>query len=117
MFLNDVSRRMPALLMMMSTRPKVSTAVLHDVGAALGRGHAVVVRDGLAAGGGDLVDDLLGRGLRVPGAVAGPAEVVDDDERASLGEVEGVRAAEATTGARDDRHLAVEPEISHARRA
>ena len=63
MFLNDVSRRMPALLMMMSTRAEGVDGGLHDVGAALGGGHAVVVGDGLAAGGLDLVDDLLGRGL------------------------------------------------------
>ena len=86
---------------------------LHDRRAALGRGDAVVVGDGLAAGRLDLVDDLLGGRLGAAGAVGGAAEVVDDDERAPLGEVEGVRPAEAAAGARDDRHLAVEPEISH----
>ena len=90
MFLNDVSRRMPALLMMMSTLPNVSTAVFTIAGAALGGGHAVVVGDGLAAGRLDLVDHLLGGGLGAAGAVGGAAEVVDHEQGAPLGEVEGV---------------------------
>ena len=88
---------------------------LDDGLAALGRGDGVVVGHGLAAGRLDLVDDLSARPRRrTAGAVDRAAEVVDDDQRAALGEQERVGAAEAAAGAGDDRDLAVEPEISHA---
>jgi hypothetical protein len=90
MFLNEVSRRMPALLMMMSTLPKVSTAVFTIDAPPFGRGDAVVVGDGFAAGGLDLVDHLLGGRLGAADAVGGPAEVVDHQEGTSPREVEGV---------------------------
>ena len=62
----------------------------------------------LAAGRGDLVDDLLGRAL--VGALAGglAAEVVDDD-RGTLGrEQQRLGAPDPAPGAGDDRDLAVE---------
>ena len=90
MLWNDLSRRMPALLMTMSTRPNASTRGLHDGLAALGRGHRVGVGDGLAAGGLDLVDHPLGRALVAAGAVDRAAEVVDDHERARGGQQQGV---------------------------
>ena len=86
MLWNDLSRRMPALLMTMSTVPNASIARLHDRLAALGRGDRVGVGDGLAAGGLDLVDDVLGRALVAARAVDRAAEVVDHDQRAALGE-------------------------------
>ena len=42
-----------------------------------------------------------------------PAEVVDHDEGAALGQLEGVRAAEAASGTGDHCNLAVVSEISH----
>jgi hypothetical protein len=88
---------------------------LHDGLAALRRGHRVVVGHGLAAGGLDLVDDLLRCRLGAAGAVGRPTQVVHDDEGASLRQLQGVAAAQPATGARDDRNLAVEPEICHGR--
>ena len=116
MLWNDLSRRMPALLMTMSTRPKASTRRLHDGLAALGRGDGVGVGDGLAAGGLDLVDDRLRRAVLAAGAVDGAAEVVDHDQRAARGQQQGVLAAQPAAGAGDDRYLAVESEISHRQR-
>ena len=87
---------------------------LHDRLAALGRGDRVGVGDGLAARGFDLVDHLLGGAGVAAGAVDRAAEVVHHDERAPRGEQQRVLASEAATGARDDRYLAVETEISHA---
>ena len=68
----------------------------------------VVVRDGLAAGGRDLVDDLLRRGA--VGALAGArtAEVVHDDLRALAREEQRLGAPDAASRAGDDRDLAVE---------
>ncbi len=109
-----LSRRMPALLITMSTRPKASSADFTIASPPFGCGDRVVAGDRLATGGGDLVDDGLCRSVRATLAVDRTAEVVDDDQRAALGEVEGVRATEAAAGAGDDRDLAVEPEICHA---
>ena len=83
MLWNDLSRRMPALLMTMSIRAERVDRGLHDGRAALGRGDRVGVGDGLAAGGLDLVDDVLGGALVAAGAVDRAAEVVDHDERAA----------------------------------
>ena len=88
-----LSRRMPALLMTMSTLPNASTALCTMACAALGRGHRVGVGHGLAAGGLDLVDDPLGGPLVAAGAVDRAAEVVHDDERAALGQQQGVLPA------------------------
>ena len=116
MLWNDLSRRMPALLMTMSTLPYASIAVCTMRFAALGCGDAVVVGNGFAARGLDLVHDGLGRRLRRARAVGRTAEVVHHDQRAALGQFQCVRPAEAATGARDDRYLAVETEISHGRK-
>ena len=83
MLLNDLSRRIPALLTTMSTRPKASIAVLHDRRPAVRRRHRVGVGDGLAARRRDLVDDELGGADIGARAVDGAAEVVDHDERAA----------------------------------
>ena len=78
--------------------PRVERA-LDDLRAVLDR---VVVGDGLAARGLDLLDDLVGRGGRLAAARVAAAEVVDDDLRAARREEQRVRAAEAVAGARDD---------------
>ena len=88
---------------------------LDDRRAALGRRDRVGVGDGLATGLADLVDDELGSALVGAGAVDGTAEIVHHDERTALGHHQCVLAPEAATGARDDRYLAVESEISHGR--
>ena len=73
------SRRMPALLTRMSSRPNASTAVGDELLRAGPRRHVVAVRDGGAAAGGDLVDDLLRGAGRTAVALACDAEVVHDD--------------------------------------
>ena len=103
-----LSRRIPALQMSTSSPPKVSMACCT---MRLGAGPAravVVVRDALAAGGGDLVDDLLRGGLVGALTGAGTAEVVDHDLRALAREQQRLGAADAATCAGDDRDLAVE---------
>ena len=110
-----LSRRMPALFTTMSMRPKRVERGLHDRGTALGRGHRVGVEDRLAAGGLDLVDDVLAGPGVAAAAVDRAADVVDDHERAPAGEEQRVLPPEAAARAGDDRHLAVETEIRHRR--
>ena len=86
---------------------------LHDRRSALGRGDRVGVGDRFAAGGLDLVDHLLRRPGVGAGAVDRAAEVVDHDQRTAGREQQRVLTAEATTRPRDDRHLAVESELTH----
>ncbi len=82
---------------------------LDDLVAVL---DGVVVGDGLAAGGLDLLDDLVGGGRRaLPVAGAAAAEVVDDDLGAARGEQQRVRAAEAVAGAGDDGDSSVESKL------
>src|SRR5699024_11023963 len=66
-------------------------------------GDVVPVDDRLAAGRGDLVDDLLGGGGGAALAVHVAAEIVDDDPGATLGQCEGVGAAESAARSGDDR--------------
>ena len=60
------------------------------------------VGDRLAAGSGDLVDDVVGRPGVAAGAVALAAEVVDDDLGAVLGEHQRVLATDPPPPAGDD---------------
>ena len=70
-------------------------------------GDVLPVRDGLAAGRGDLVDNLLRR--RVLGlAHHGDPEIVDEHTRARLCERERVRPADSAAGTGDDRDLSAE---------
>jgi len=57
----------------------------------------------------------VGRGSAVLAAVAvdAAAEVVHDDLRAATGQVQGVGAADAATGAGHDRNAAVEVDVTH----
>ena len=110
-----LSRRMPALFTTMSMRPKLSSAVWTIAAPPSGVATELVSSDRLAAGGLDLVDDLLARPGVAAGAVDRAAEVVDDHERAPAGEQQRVLPPEAATRAGDDRHLAVETEIHHRR--
>src|SRR2546430_16165751 len=75
---------------------------------ALPVGHVVGVGDGLATGGLDLVNDLLGGGAVVSGAVHRAAQIVDDDLCALLGEEQRVLAADAAPGAGDDGNASVQ---------
>ena len=113
MLWNALSRRMPALLMTMSTLPKASSAVCTIAAPPSGVATRVGVGDGLAAGRLDLVDDALGRTLVAAGAVDRAAEVVDHDQRAARRQQQRVLPAEAAACAGDDRHLAVEPDLCH----
>src|SRR5262249_45238808 len=69
-------------------------------------GHVVVVGDGFAAGGHDLIDDLLGRGPVCSGPVGVATQVVDDDLGTLPGDQERVLPADASPGTSDDRHAA-----------
>ena len=86
MLWNALSRRMPALLMTMSTLPNASSARLHDGRAALRGGDGARVGDGLTAECRDLVHHPFGCALVAPGSVDTAAEVVDDEECATRGE-------------------------------
>ena len=75
---------------------------LHDRRAAIGSRDVVVVGNGYAARGDDLLDDGFGGvGLR-SGAVERGAEVVHHDLRAAPPEKHRVAAAEPATGSGDD---------------
>jgi hypothetical protein len=58
----------------------------------------------------DLVDDLLGRALVDARAVACGSNVVDHDERAVVGQHEGILAADSTARSGDDTN----PSITHS---
>ena len=104
-----LSRRIPALLMTMSSPPKISTALPdHRLGVGPRR-HRSGVGDRRATGGDDLVDDLLGGPGIGARSVGGAAEIVDDDGGALTGEQQRLGAADASTRARDDGDLPVEP--------
>src|SRR5439155_4637459 len=83
----------------------------HDCGGGVGSGDAVVVGNGFATGG----DDLVGDGLRGAGvaALARPAaaEIIDDDTRPPRRQRAGVGAPEPVRGARDDGDPTVEPQL------
>ena len=80
---------------------------VHQALGTLDRGHVVAVDDALAAGGGDLVHDLLRRRQRTAGAVGLGADVVDHDLRTLGGEGEGVCPTESTPGAGHDHYPSV----------
>jgi hypothetical protein len=92
-----LSRRMPALLTRMSTRPQASSACWTMAATAASSVTEAALADGLAAGGGDLGHHGIGLG-----------QVVDHHLGAARGQGQGVRAAEAAAGAGDDGHAAVE---------
>ncbi len=92
----------------MSSRPKSSIACLDEAFGAVEVGDVLAVRRRLAAGRLDLRHDLLRRRVVVAFAGERGAEVVDHDLCARFGECEGVRAADATSGAGDDRDLPLE---------
>jgi hypothetical protein len=71
----------------------------------------VVVGDRGAAGGLDLVDDLVGGRARLALAGEAAAEIVDDDLGAARREEQRVGAPQSATGAGDDRDLAIEPQF------
>ena len=90
-----------------SSRPNVSTACSTSPAAPSQRADVVGVGHRLAAGGLDLVDDLLGRPGVGAGAVAAAAEVVDDDVGAVPGQRQGVLAAQPAAGTGDDADAAL----------
>ena len=113
MFLNDLSRRMPALLMTMSTLPNASSAVWTIASAPSG----VATLSGLATASPPffLISSTTCCAGPGGGADTGPvaAEVVDDDLGAARGELERVPAAEAVPGPGHDRHAAVVAQFRH----
>ena len=104
---------MPALLITMSTVPNASTAVFTMASPPSAVATRVRVGHRLAAEIVDLVGDVLGRALVAALARYRTAEVVDDDPCASFGQLERMLAAETAAGARDDRNLAVVPDVCH----
>ncbi len=74
----------------------------------------MVVGRGVATGGDDLGGDGGGRfGISAVAAHA-PADVVDDDARAPLGEQECIGTADASSRAGDDRDAPLEAELAQA---
>ncbi len=100
------SRRMPALLTRMSTRPKASSAALTILSALPRLADRERRGDRLAAGLLDLVDHLLRRAGIGAGAFEARADVADDDARALLRHQERDAAADAAPRAGDDGDLA-----------
>ena len=96
------SRRMPALLTRMSTRPKASSAALTICFGVLRLGDRERRGDRLAAGLLDRGDGLLRRACVVAGAVQAGADVADHDARAFLRHQLGDGAADAAPAAGDD---------------
>ena len=113
MLWNVLSRRMPALLMTMSTRPKASTAVLtiasppSGVATLLVSATAMPPRSSIS-----LAVVWAGPSLAALAAHRA-AEVVDDHLRAAGREQQCVLAPEPAARAGDDRNLAVVSEVSH----
>ena len=81
---------------------------LHDGGPI---GHRIVVRDGLAASGLDLVDDDVGRAVAGTVARAAAAQVVDHDLGAARREEQRVGATQSVASARDDDDSVVEAKL------
>ncbi len=102
------SRRMPALLITTSSPPKCSTAWSTSASAPAQVEMSSVLATACAAGGHDLVDDLLRRAGVGPAAVGRAAQVVHDHAGAFGGEQHRLLATDAATGSGDERHLAVE---------
>ena len=97
-----LSRRMPALLTRMSTRPKASSAACTILSPFAGSPIDKRRGDGLAAGLLDLVGDLLRRAGIAAGAVERRADVVDQDLGALLRHQHGDGAADAAARPGDD---------------
>src|SRR5581483_9361464 len=95
------SRRMPALLTRMSTRPKASSALLTIASAFFG---SVIdsVEDGLAAGLFDRGNGLLRRTGIAAGTGEAGADVADHDARAFPSHQLGDGAADAAPATGDD---------------
>src|SRR3546814_3006117 len=72
-------------------------------------GDAAAVRHRLAARGLDFLDDLE-RGVRMAGAAARAAEIVDDDLRAAPREFERIGADQAAASTGDDGDAIIETE-------
>ncbi len=81
---------------------------LDDVGRALGIGHRIVVRHGLAARRLDLGHHLVGGGMIAAFAVDRAARIVHHHPGAAAGQQQRMRAAEPVAGAGDDGDAIVE---------
>ena len=78
------------------------------------RGHVTGVGDRSSAGSDDLSGDAGSRfGIRA-NALRRPAQVVDDDARAPLGEEQGMGSADAAPRSRDDSDAPVEVKLGQA---
>ena len=76
-------------------------------------GDRIAVRDGLAAGGHDLVDDLLRRSDLTAAAVLGASEIVDDDRSTFGRHRQRVAPAHPAPCSGHDHHASIE--MSHPR--
>ena len=107
------SRRIPALLTS-DVEPAEDVDGLADEGLApVPGGDVVGVGHRPPAGGGDLVDHLLGRARVGAGPVPRPAQVVDHDVGAVLGQHQGVLPPDAPAGAGHDAGPALAHGITH----
>ena len=106
------SRRMPALLTRMSSRAELGDRLVDQRLGARPRSAtlSVLATASPPAARISSTTSWAGPGVRAAAVVAA-AEVVDDDLRALAGEEQRVLAADAATGAGDDRDASVE--LSH----
>src|SRR5690606_30239472 len=77
-------------------------------GGLLRIGHRPVVGHGFPSGGSDLLDHTIGGAGGRAGAVHGPSDVVDAPRGPRPGQLQGVGAAQSSSGAGDDGDSTVE---------
>ncbi len=100
------------MLMRMSTRPKVSSAVLIIFSPPLGSCHTVVTGHGFTAQILYFLNDLIRRGRRsLSFAVPVAAEIVDNHLGAPPGQFQGIGTSQTAAGTGDDRDATVEANL------
>ena len=110
MFLNDLSRRMPALLTTMSTVPNAATASSTMLLAPSRSATDALLAMAGAAGGLDLFDHGIGSvGFAL--AMHGPAQIVHHHLRAARRERQRMAATKTIAGPGNDGHPSLE--ITH----
>ena len=113
MLWNALSRRMPALLMTMSTLPNSSMAVCTMASPPSGVATESVLATATPPASSISSTTFWAGPASSPSTVDRTAEVVDHDLRAARGEQQCVLAAETAARAGDDRNLVVESDVSH----
>jgi len=100
----------------MSSRPHVSSAVVHNTAGAFFLGDVVTVGNRLTTCDEDLFDNLVGIRPHDSPPVGAHAKVIDHHLGSPLGEQSGVGTAETrvlAAGPGDDGNAAIEPKFAH----